>query len=123
MSRSMMLTMKHPQETLGMAVPVGRRIGEAGKASWMAVLVALAMALIGAYLYQINAAATKTYALREREKHLEQLRESVSSLETQAAKGLAMQTLEEQIKTKGFVAVDRVEYLEANRGTVAIGYR
>ncbi len=119
MPRSLMLTMEHPQETLGMSVPVGRRISAAGKTSWIALLAASMMTLGGLYLYQINAAATKTFVLREREKQLERLREHVSSLEAQSAKLQAIEKLEERVKSAGFVAVDQVEYLNSNRGNVA----
>lgn len=114
-----MLTMKHPQETLGMSVPVGRRISAASRVSWFALLAAVMMAIGGVYLYQINSAATKTFVLREREKQLEHLRENVSVLEAQSAKWQAIKFLEERIKSAGFVAVEQVEYLNPNKGNVA----
>ena len=107
----MILTMQRNPDALGMAVPIGRRIGEAGKRTWFVLIIAASMALAGVYFYQINAAATKTFALREQEKRLEHLRETVSSLETQAAKEQAMVTMEERIKGVGFVPNEHVEYL------------
>lgn len=115
----MMIILPHSPAAFGMPIPVGRRIGEAGKITWIILSVAVAMAMAGVYFYQINAAATKTFVLREQEKRLERLHETVSALEARAAKEQAMTALEERIKNAGFVAGDFVEYVSVESIAVA----
>ena len=115
-----MITMKHPHEALGMTLPVGRRFREAGRASWMVVVTALCLSMIGTYLYQINAAATKTFALREREKQLERLQETVSSLEADTARVQTLQSLEDRVQAAGYVPVDHVTYIAVPSPRVAL---
>ncbi len=116
MSRSYAMTMKRPHVTLGLPIPVGRKIGEAGKTGWMVFLGAATFACIVAYIFLVNASATKAYELRGYEKRLERLKETVSVLENQTAEMQSMHALEQQVKSLGYVPVEQIEFIDAPRG-------
>lgn len=110
------MTLKRPHVTLGLPVPFGRKIGEVGKIGWMVFMGVASLFCVGLYIFLVNASATKDYQLRAYEKQLERLKETVSVLESQTAEMQSMHTLEEQVKTLGYVPVDQMEYIDASHG-------
>ncbi|MDO8584256.1 MAG: hypothetical protein Q7R83_03710 [bacterium] len=120
MTRAFIMTMKRPEQSLGLPVPLARRLPELGRLSWMAALVVLTVAAVGLYIYQVNHTATKSFAMRQLEKQSETLKNSVASLETQAVQLQAMQNLQERVKPFGYVAVDRMDFLDVAKGSYAL---
>jgi len=114
------MTMQRPQEALGLAAPIGKRIGEIGRMAWMFLLVGLTVAGVGLYIYQVNAAATKSYTVRDMEKKVERLKETVADLETQTVNMQAMHSLQARVAPLGFVPVDKMQFLDVTKGTYAM---
>lgn len=114
------MTMKRPERSLGLPVPLARRLPELGRLSWTALLLMLTVGAIGLYMYQVNRAATKSFTVRQLEKQVESLRDSVVALETQSVQLQAMQSLQERVKPLGYVAVDRMDFLDVAKGSYAL---
>jgi hypothetical protein len=110
------MALKHPHLTLGMPVPVGRRIGEAGKIGWMIFVGTALVACLGTYIFVVNASAKKGDELRAQETKLERLKETVSVLESQTAEMQSIHALESQISELGYVPVEQVQFIDAARG-------
>lgn len=114
------MSLKRPHETLGIPVPVGRRITSLGKNSWL-VAIGCAIALsAGMYMYQINAAAKQGFTLRILQKTEGHLRDQVAELEDLSAKSQTIHTLKERVQTLGYVEAHDVVYVDANGNTVAM---
>lgn len=111
---------RQPHVALGLSMPAGRKMAKAAKSSWAVLLLVLTAACAGAYVYQMNRAATKGYSLRELDRKLEVLQDQVMVLEDEAAKKQALRTIEEQVKGLGYVPVDRVDFVDVGRNAYAI---
>jgi cell division protein FtsB len=120
MSRSYAMTMKRPHEALRLPVPVGRKISEAGRMTWGALLIAALVACAGIYMYQINVSASKGFEMRALERKLERLRDTVSALETQASQMQTMKAVEARVKELGYVPVERLEFMDVSRSEYAL---
>ena len=120
MSNAYIMTMRRPQEALGLAAPIGKRIGEIGRTAWMALLVCFTIFGVGLYIYQVNSSASKGYTVRDLQGHVERLKETVADLETQSVQLEAMHSLEARVAPLGYVAVDHVGFLDAAKGTYAL---
>jgi len=120
MSHAHILTMKRPHEALGLPVPIGRRLTNLGKGSWVIFLGSLSVFCVGLYVFQISQTAAKGYALRDLEKQQEYLQESVSALEAQAAELQSMNALQERVKGLGYVPVQHMEYVDVNNHAYAL---
>jgi TolA-binding protein len=116
MSRAFALTMKRPQETLGIPMSMGRRLSAAGKVSWFSLIVIATCVCMGVYMFQINTAAKQGYTLRALQKRLESLNERVTALDNQTAQMQTIRTVEERIKGLGYVPADHMEFMDPNHG-------
>ncbi len=110
--------MKRPHETLGLPMPVGRRLGEHGKLFWLAFFAIGIGLSAGVYIFQVNMSASKAYALRSLEKQADRLEEAVSALESRVAELQTLKALEARIEGKGFVPVGEVEFIQPPTGHI-----
>jgi hypothetical protein len=120
MNRAFTLTLKRPHESLGIPMPIGRKLSEAGKWSWFAFVAAGILACGIVYVWQVNRAATKGFELRALEVRKEKLEETVASLEDDAARRQTMKALETRVQQMGYVTVDRLEYVDVKTGGYAM---
>lgn len=122
MSRAFALSLKRPHEQLGLPMPVGRRLGEWGKTSSVAVVIGLTVLLASAYIYQVNRSATRSFELRALEKREAQLREQVASLENATIEMQSIHVLEERTRGLGYIPVSQIEMLNEADGQYALAH-
>ena len=120
MSNVYTLTLKHPYEALGLPIPIGRKLQEIGKGSWLVLMVCATIVCAAVYIFQISQTATKGYALRTYELERDRLSEQVSVLEGQIAEQQSMRALQERVAGLGYVPVQRLEFLDVNGKTYAL---
>ncbi|GEM_PF-1134950 len=112
MARTFAFTLKRPHEHLGLPMPVGRRLFEMSRETWLACMGTILLSLMGLYMYQVNTVANKSFRLRALEKRSERLQENISSLENRMEEKQSIRALEEQMSGLGYVPVARVEFLD-----------
>ncbi len=111
--------MKSPHAALGLPIPVGRKLENAAKRTWLFVMFGLTIFFIGMYLFQVNRSASKSYALRNLDTQRQELERSVAELENKSASIQSMATLEDRLQDKGYVAVDKMEFLDVTSNAYA----
>lgn len=116
MSRSYAISLKTPHATLGLPVSKGRQLEVAAKKTWIAAMAALTIFFVGMYLYQVNRAASKSFVLTSLEKQVDELETTVANLENESAEMQALANVEERLHDLGYVAVDRMEFVDVPRG-------
>ncbi|MBM3205067.1 hypothetical protein FJZ48_03765 [Candidatus Uhrbacteria bacterium] len=120
MNRAFVMTMKRPHETLGLPIPIGRKLAGLGKSTWITLTICLTIAAAGLYIYQVNSAATKSFTVRDLEKQTERLRNDVMALEDQSVKMQALHQLQERVKPLGYVAIDKMEFIDVSHSAYAL---
>ncbi len=120
MTRTFMMTVDQPQKAFGLCLSWRQRIAEIGKKGWMGLVIAFTVVAVGVYVYQVNTSATKSFAVRDLERKVEQLQNSVVSLETQIVSLQSMKELQARVKSLNYVPVDRIEFVDAARGSYAL---
>lgn len=116
MSRAYALALRNPHLSLGLPVPVGRKIEVAAKRGWVVAMVFLTLLCVGVYLYQVNRAASKGFTLRNLEKQLDQLSVEVETLENSSAKLQSLSAVEARVQQIGYVRIDRMEFVDVPSG-------
>lgn len=111
---------RQPQAALGLSMPAGKKIAKAAKASWAGAFLVLAAVCASAYVFQMNRAASKGYALRDLDNQVQSLSDQVTVLEDQAAKKQSLHTIEEEVKGLGYVAVDQMEFIDVGHNAYAV---
>ena len=99
---------------------IGRRLGTLGKGSWVTMMAILTLLCGGAYVYQVNLGATKSYQLRNLETQRDRLLETVSSLETKIAEMRSMKTMQERIQGLGYIPIEAPQFLDTARNAYAL---
>ncbi len=113
------LSMSRPHETLGLTQPMGRRL-PSGLVAWNVGLL-LTIVLLGClHIFQVNAAAAKTYTLRRVEKRVEILTTEAMALQAQIAADASMQALNARAAELGFVPIERLEFVNPAAQTYAL---
>jgi len=120
MSHAHALTLKRPHIALNLPLPIGRRLGTLGKGTWVALMAILTLVCSGAYVYQVNLGATKSYQLRNLETQRDRLQETVSSLETKIAEMRSMKTMQERIQGLGYIPIETPQFLDTARNAYAL---
>lgn len=120
MTHAFIMTMKRPERSLGIPMPIGRKIQAVGRMGSLVAMLALTISAVGLYIYQVNRTAEKNYAVRDLEKQSEQLKDTVASLETKAVTMQSLQSLQERVKPLGYVPIDRMQFLDAAKGSYAV---
>jgi len=120
MHQAFAMTMKRPHEAFGLPTSIGRRLGELGKGAWIVAVVGLTVFVAGFYIYQVNADATKGFAVRDLEIKSTQLQDQVAALEQQSAQMQTLHHLVDQVKPLGYVPVDRMDFVDAAQGSYAL---
>lgn len=110
--------MKRPHESLGLTLPIGRKMSHARQTIIVMVIATLSSLCVGVYIYTVNATASKGFALRSAEKRAEQLQERISVLEETAAHLQSIQVLQDKMRGMGYIAVDQVEYIDGRAGAM-----
>ena len=110
MSRSFALAMTRPHERLGIPMPLGRRLPH-GLIGWNMLIAGLTFVLVIGYIVQVNRASARGFTIRDYEKKVETLRTDVMRFEDTIATLSSVQALTGRANTQGFVAVDRLEYV------------
>lgn len=111
--------MTRPHERLGLPVPLGRRLPQ-GIVGWNLLVAGAMIALVTAYVFQVNLASSRAFALRDVERKVDGLKTNVTSLEDKAATLASVQSLTERATTLGFVPVDRLEFVNPAAGSYAM---
>ncbi len=121
-SRPFAFTLRRPTETLGMPMPVSRRIDPSAMHRTLAlgILGAIFVTSVGMYISSIGSVAQRTVELRTLERQVEGVKEVVADLDQKIAREQAMPAVEARVKALGFVQIDRSEYVRMPlRPTVA----
>lgn len=117
MSRAYAITRNIP-----FAVPtsVGRRLEVVAKQSWAILFIVGAILCVGYQVFLMNSTAGKGYTLRSLENRLGELNGTVAVLENRSAQLQALHTIETRVEGAGYVAVDRMEFVNVARGSYAL---
>ncbi len=119
MSRAFAISLKRPHEQLGLPMPIARRLTDIQSSTWIALMVGLIVACVGIYIYQVNVTASKGFELRQLEKKVDHLQDSVSSLNYKVTQLKSIHSLETQIQGMGYVPLTNVHYLKLAPAQVA----
>lgn len=113
------ISMTRPHEALGLRQPVGRRLPQ-GISGWNLALAVVSVALVLLYIVQVNGAAAKSYRLRSVERRVEALRTEATILQNAYVTQTSLHALTSQAQQRGFVAVEKIEYLNPNSSAYAM---
>lgn len=111
-SRSFVLSLKRPQDALGVKRPFSASFFEGRYRLFTMILSACGCLLLGFSIISVNMSASKVYTIRSLERQAERLREQVSALEAQAALVQSYSSLQERVRDLGYVPVEEVRYIE-----------
>ncbi len=111
--RSFAFTLRRPSETLGLPMPVSRRIAPSSvhKSLAFGVLGVVFLASVGMYVSLVGQAAQRTVELRRLERQVEAAKEIVADLDQKIAREQAMPAIEARVRALGFVPIERSEYV------------
>ncbi len=119
MSHSFALTMTRPHERFGMAQPLGRRLAQLPSLGWVAALWVVLVAFGFTYVSFMIQASAKGFQLRDVQRRVDRLQTDSRALETQVASLSSIGALSDRARAAGFVAVDRVESVNAGSNSYA----
>jgi hypothetical protein len=120
--RSFAFTLQRPSETLGIPMPVSRRIDPSAmhRSLALGILGVLFVTSVGFYISMIGQAAQRTVELRTLDRQVQSLKEVVADFDQKIAREQSMPAMEARVRALGFVAIDRSEYVRVPlRPTVA----
>ncbi len=120
MSRAFALSLKRPHEQLGLPMPLARRLADVDRGTWMALVIGSVIACVGVYVYQVNASAGKSFELRQLERQVDRLQDTVSSLDYKVTELQSIHTLQNQIAGMGYIPLSNVHYLDIQAGQIAV---
>lgn len=112
MSRSFVLSLQRPTESLGLSMSVGQRVARAGGKSWAYLCITIGFVLLGFSIISVNTSAAKTFDIRKLERTSDALTEQVSVLEAQAAVLQSFASLQDRVQGMGYVPAEQVRYLD-----------
>ena len=107
------LTMTRPHERFGLAKPMAREWAAHPSLGWQVACWALIIIAGFTYASFMITASAKGFQLRDSEHRIERLRTDARALETQVATLSSVQGLSDRARTLGFIAVDRVDAVNA----------
>ena len=113
MSHSYALTMTKPHERFGMTQSLGRRLAQEPYLAWYVLLWVLLLVSGFTYVSFMITASAKGFQLRDVQSRLERLQTDSRALETQVASLSSIQQLSDRAEHAGFVAVQRVDSVNA----------
>lgn len=111
MSRALAISLKRPHEQLGLPMPFARRLADIKNGTWMACMVVGVLVCVGLYVYQVNAAASKSFELRRLEKQVERLQDAVSSLDYKITELQSISSLDQRVQGMGYIPLTQVQYI------------
>lgn len=88
------------------------------RAFWTSAFVSIA-ALLGFYIFQINAFVSETWQIRSYQQKISELAQINSALEIQRTKVNYLNNLEPKIKELGFEKIDVLRYIQIIDSAVA----
>lgn len=84
------------------------------------LLVILASVILGLiYLMQVNSGVTKSYQIREYQKHLKEAQKTQQEFQIMAAQWQSLPNVKELIKNLEMVEVEKISYLNISGSEVA----
>ncbi len=113
------LSLARPHEMLGLTQPIGRRL-PSGLMAWNVILLATILLLSCVYVFQVNVAASKTYALRKVEKRMEVLKVETMTLQDKITALASMQALNARAHELGFVPIEQLQFVNPAAQTYAL---
>jgi hypothetical protein len=120
MYRAYALTMTRPQEKLGIPQSVSRELALHAPAAWTAFLGIVAVAVVLTYIATIAMSSTRGFQLRDAQNRVDRLQSEARQLETDVAKASSVGSLAARASGLGFVAVDRVNIVNAAGNSYAL---
>jgi hypothetical protein len=111
MSRSFVLSLQRPQESLGVALPMARRVSQARSKAYVGVCALFSMLFLSFSIISVNTSAAKTFDMRTLERQAERLAEEVNHLEAQAAVLQSYASLQDRVRNRGYIPVQQAAYL------------
>ncbi len=116
MPRPFAISLKRPHEHLGLPVPMARRLADVDRGTWLALMIGLVVTALGVYIYQVNESAGKSFELRQLERKVDRLQDTVSALDYKATELTSIHALQGRVAGMGYVPLTNVHYLEDRSG-------
>lgn len=89
--------------------------------SWLQISFFAATAILGIlYIWQVNVAATRGFAMRELDRDIAEFQLENERLQMDVARLQSIDSVSSRIKMLGLTEVNRIEYLSPEEGVVAI---
>jgi hypothetical protein len=105
--------MTKPHERFGMTQSLGRRLAQEPYLAWYVVLWVLLLVSGFTYVSFMITASAKGFQLRDVQSRLDRLQTESRALETQVASLSSIQQLSDRAHQAGFIAVQRVDAVNA----------
>lgn len=113
MSHTYSLTMTRPNERFGLAQTSGRQFALRVHLGWQMTVWAALFISIAVYLSFMITSSAKGFQLRDAERRVERLQSETRAWETQVATLSSVQQLSDRARALGFLAVERIESVNA----------
>lgn len=113
MFRAYALTMTKPHEKLQIPLPVSRQIAQHTSLAWYALIWMIMFCLTLTYIGFITTSSARGFQLRDAEERIERLQSEARALEMEVARVSSISAMSGRAQEMGFVAVDRVEAVNA----------
>lgn len=113
-SRTYVLTMTKPHETLGIPMPFGRRLAQHASVAWYLIIWAMIFGLVLTYIGFITTSAARGFQLRDAEARMERLQSEARMLEVETAQASSIAEMADRAQEMGFVAVNQIQTVDAH---------
>jgi len=113
------ISMTRPHEALGLPQPVGRRLPQ-GLSGWNLALTVMSILLVGMYIVEVNAAAARSYRLRDAQQNVESLQTDATILQNQYVAQTSLRAIGDKAQVLGFVPADKIEFVNPNKASYAM---
>ncbi len=119
MSRPLAISLKRPHEQFALPMPFARRLADVKRGTIFAAMIGCMAACMGVYIYQVTTQASQSFELRQLEKQVERLNDTVASLDYKVTELNSIHALETRIQGMGYVPLSNIRYLQGP-GQVAV---
>ncbi len=112
MARSFVLSLQKPHESLGVALPLGKRLANDRSRLSCIACVFFGLVFLAFSIISVNISAAKSFDRRTLERSAERLSEQVNELSSRVAVLQSYSSLKDRVEGLGYVAIEKTEFLD-----------